>query len=282
MPELPEVEVTRRGLESSLRGGIVTDVVIRNGRLRWPVDAELPRSLRHARLARIDRRGKYLLMRWDMGKSKNMANCKREGTLIVHLGMSGSLRIVPPDQAPDRHDHVELVFGNRCLRLRDPRRFGAVLWATGPAEQHPLLAHLGIEPLSDEFDGAWLYRALRERTAPVKSLLMNNRLIVGVGNIYAAESLFRSGVRPGTPGKRLGPARADRLARAVRETLEDAIALGGSSLRDYLHSDGGAGCFQLTTMVYGRAGEPCRLCGTPIRVQRQAQRSTYYCPDCQK
>lgn len=282
MPELPEVEVTRRGLESSLRGGIVTDVVIRNGRLRWPVDAELPRSLRHARLARIDRRGKYLLMRWDMGKSKNMAKGKREGTLIVHLGMSGSLRVVPPDQAPDRHDHVELVFGNRCLRLRDPRRFGAVLWATDPAEQHPLLAHLGIEPLSDEFDGAWLYRALRGRSAPIKSLLMNNRLIVGVGNIYAAESLFRAGVRPGTPGKRLGPARADRLALAVRETLEDAIALGGSSLRDYLHSDGGAGCFQLTTMVYGRAGEPCRLCGTPIRVQRQAQRSTYYCPNCQK
>ncbi|MCG3185626.1 MAG: Formamidopyrimidine-DNA glycosylase [Rhodocyclaceae bacterium] len=278
MPELPEVEVTRRGLEGSLRGDIVTDVIIRDGRLRWPVDAELRHSLRQARLARIDRRGKYLLMRWDMGIGKG----KRAGTLIVHLGMSGSLRIVRPDQAPDRHDHVELVFGDRCLRLRDPRRFGAMLWATGPAEQHPLLAHLGIEPLSDGFDGAWLYRALRGRSAPVKSLLMNNRLIVGVGNIYAAESLFRSGVRPGTPGKRLGPARADRLARAVRETLEDAIALGGSSLRDYLHSDGGAGCFQLTTMVYGRAGEPCRLCGTPIRVQRQAQRSTYYCPNCQK
>lgn len=271
MPELPEVETTRRGVAPHVSGARLAAAIVREHRMRQPIPPDLDALLRGQRLREVKRRAKYLLFDFE------------RGTLIVHLGMSGSLRVLKPATPPQLHDHVDLVFDNGvCLRLRDPRRFGAVLWATGPAEQHPLLAHLGIEPLSDEFDGAWLYRALRERTAPVKSLLMNNRLIVGVGNIYAAESLFRSGVRPGTPGKRLGPARADRLARAVRETLEDAIALGGSSLRDYLHSDGGAGCFQLTTMVYGRAGEPCRLCGTPIRVQRQAQRSTYYCPDCQK
>lgn len=270
MPELPEVEVTRRGLLADLLGRRIAAVEARCTALRYPLPRRLAGLLGKQILRGIDRRGKYLLFRIG------------QGTLLVHLGMSGSLRLVTAAEPPGRHDHLDLVFGDSTLRLRDPRRFGAMLWATGPAEQHPLLAHLGIEPLSDGFDGAWLYSALRGRSAPVKSLLMNNRLIVGVGNIYAAESLFRSGVRPGTPGKRLGPARADRLARAVRETLEDAIALGGSSLRDYLHSDGGAGCFQLTTMVYGRAGEPCRLCGTPIRVQRQAQRSTYYCPNCQK
>ncbi|MDR1934203.1 MAG: bifunctional DNA-formamidopyrimidine glycosylase/DNA-(apurinic or apyrimidinic site) lyase [Candidatus Accumulibacter sp.] len=204
------------------------------------------------------------------------------GWLIVHLGMSGSLRLVPVGAPAQKHDHVDLVFPATVLRLRDPRRFGALLWHEGAdVERHPSIAALGVEPLSPGFDGEWLYAATRRRKTPIKPLLMNARLLVGVGNIYAAEALFRAGIAPARAAGRLSRERCHRLAAAIRATLEESIAAGGSSVRDYVHSDGGAGSFQLNCAVYGRAGQPCQVCGTPISALRQAGRSSFYCPRCQ-
>ncbi|HMM55489.1 MAG TPA: bifunctional DNA-formamidopyrimidine glycosylase/DNA-(apurinic or apyrimidinic site) lyase [Candidatus Desulfobacillus sp.] len=270
MPELPEVEITRRGLLPSLPGRRVDDVIARQRALRYPLPRNLRRLLAGQTLQGIERRGKYLLFRF--------AN----GTLIVHLGMSGSLRLVAANAPAQRHDHLDLVFARRALRLRDPRRFGAVLWAAGDASRHPLIAPLGIEPLSPAFDGAWLHAATRGRDTAIKTFLMDSRIIVGVGNIYASESLFRAGVDPRAPAGRLSLARCARLAAAVRDTLEAALAAGGSSLRDFIHSDGKSGWFQQQHAVYARAGEPCRACGTRIRALRIGQRSTFFCPRCQR
>jgi len=270
MPELPEVEITRRGIAPFVEGRTVTGVVVRDRRLRWPVPRDLARRLSGRTVQRVLRRGKYLLL--DCGA----------GWLIVHLGMSGSLRITEPGAKLRPHEHVDLVFGRMALRLRDPRRFGAVLWTSGNVGSHPLIAGLGVEPLSPAFSGAWLHAATRHRRTGIKPLLMNAAIVVGIGNIYANESLFRAGISPRTPAARLSRARCDKLVQAVVETLSAAITAGGSSLRDFVHSDGGSGWFQQQYFVYSRTGLPCRVCGSAIRQLRQGQRSSFYCPTCQK
>jgi formamidopyrimidine-DNA glycosylase len=270
MPELPEVETTRRGLHPKLAGRTLRQVVVRDARLRWPVPAELPAALAGRKLAGIDRRGKYLL--FDFG----------DLVQLVHLGMSGSLRLAGGKEPFSAHDHVEWQFGGGLrLRLRDPRRFGAVLLASDPA-LHPLLARLGPEPLSENFSGDTLYQASRGRRTAVKNLIMDSHIVVGVGNIYASESLFHAGIRPGHAAGRLSRAACGRLADAIRATLDAAIRAGGSSMRDYVAADGELGYFQLQTRVYDRAGLPCKVCGTPIRRQVIGQRASFFCPACQK
>lgn len=269
MPELPEVEVTRRGIAPHLVGRTLAAVTVREPRLRWPVPPEV-RDLAGREVKRVLRRGKYLLL--DCG----------DGHLIVHLGMSGSLRVAEAGTPAGKHDHVDFVVPPAVLRLRDPRRFGAVLWASGPVEAHPLLRHLGVEPLTRAFSGARLHRLTRNRRVPVKSFLMDARQVVGVGNIYASESLFLAGIHPRTPARRLSRERCERLAAAVKRVLRTAIRAGGSSLRDFVGSDGREGYFQRRAWVYDRAGEPCRRCGTAIRRFVQGQRATYYCPACQR
>ena len=278
MPELPEVEVSRLGLEPELTGRIITGAATRTPKLRYPLPKNLDERLSGARLKQIRRRGKYLLFDIDQLPADKTA------TLILHLGMSGSLRIVTPDTAPQTHDHVDIAFGEKVLRLRDPRRFGALLWHDNntPIERHPLINVLGIEPLENTFDGAWLHQHLHKRSGPIKPVLMDSHLVVGIGNIYAAESLFMSGISPLRAAQRISAARCDLLADAVKKTLSAAVAAGGSSVRDYVHSDGGAGCFQLQCAVYEREGQPCVSCGKPVRRIRQAGRSTFYCPHCQK
>jgi formamidopyrimidine-DNA glycosylase len=277
MPELPEVEVSRQGLLPSLSGQQITRAIFRTPKLRHALQPELASKLVGKRVRTILRRGKYLLF-----------DCKGEhekdgdGWLIIHLGMSGSLRLVSDGALAQKHDHVDLVFPGTILRLRDPRRFGALLWHEGSdIEHHPLIAVLGMEPLSSGFDGQWLYAATRHRNTSIKSLLMNSHLLVGVGNIYAAEALFRAGIAPTRTARNLSLQRCRRLAMVIRATLEESIAAGGSSLRDYMHSDGGAGSYQVACAVYGRAGKPCLACGTPIRALRQAGRVTFHCPHCQ-
>jgi formamidopyrimidine-DNA glycosylase len=270
MPELPEVEITRRGIAPLVCGRIVSGVRVREPRLRWPVPAGLGNALRGARILAVRRRAKYLL--FDCGR----------GTLIVHLGMSGSLRAVRADEPPGAYDRLDIEMGDLALRLRDPRRFGAVLWHTGDPARHRLLAHLGVEPLSPEFGGARLHAATRGRRTSVKLALMDHRLVAGVGNIYANESLFRARVNPRVAAGRLSLERCARIADALRRTLEDALAAGGSTLRDFVQADGSPGYFQQRYFVYDRAGAPCRVCGTPIRRAVQGQRSTFYCPACQR
>lgn len=270
MPELPEVETTCNGVRPHAEGRVLSALVVRNPRLRQPVPEDLPARIVGARLQGVSRRAKYLL--FDFGA----------GAVIVHLGMSGSLRVVPAAQPPGRHDHVDFVFGELALRLRDPRRFGMVVWQPGDADAHPLLAHLGPEPLGDEFDAAWLHRVTRGLRAPIKHVLMDSRRVVGVGNIYASESLFRARIHPMTAAGRLGPQRCARLVEAVRETLRAAIAAGGSTLRDFVGGDGKPGYFQQQYFVYGRDGEPCRICGGPVRRVVSGQRATYFCPHCQR
>jgi formamidopyrimidine-DNA glycosylase len=271
MPELPEVETTRRGLLPHLVGRRIRDVVVRNRNLRWPVPRDLARRLRGEQVLAIRRRGKYLLF-----------DCAH-GHLLVHLGMSGRLTLVPDDCPAKAHDHVDLrIEGNGSLRLTDPRRFGAMLWVPGPAERHALLRGLGLEPLEPGFDGAALKRLAAGRRVAVKHFLMNARLVTGVGNIYASEALHRAGIHPLRSVARISPARWDRLAEAVRETLERALAAGGTTLRDYARIDGRVGEFGTECAVYGREGERCPHCGSTIRTLRQGTRSTFYCPGCQR
>jgi formamidopyrimidine-DNA glycosylase len=270
MPELPEVETTRRGLESHAAGRRIVAMHVYDRRLRWPVPDDLPVKVAGRIVDRIDRRSKYLLFRLGAG------------SLLVHLGMTGSLRLwsSPPPRRP--HDHVDIVLDSGAtLRYHDPRRFGAMLWAPEPADAHPLLRALGPEPFSRDFDADYLWRATRHRSAPIKLTLMDNRVVVGVGNIYANESLFRAGIRPTTAARRVSRVRLGRLVDAVRSTLADAIEKGGSTLRDYVDSDGKPGYFQLDYFAYGRAGLPCRVCGSAIRSIRQGGRATAYCPRCQ-
>lgn len=271
MPELPEVETTLRGLEPHLTGARILTVVIRHHGLRHPIPDDLKLTLTGLTIRGLQRRGKYLLL--DCGT----------GWLILHLGMSGSLRILPAAAPPEKHDHFDLVLeSGLCMRLRDPRRFGAVLWTTAPPETHPLLARLGVEPLTAAFDGNSLYRVSRGRKTPIKQFLMDGRIIVGVGNIYANEALFSAGINPKTAAGRLGKERCARLATLVKDILNLAIAAGGSSLRDFVDSAGKPGYFQQQYGVYGRAGQPCLRCGETILQLRQGQRSTFYCPNCQK
>ncbi len=270
MPELPEVETTRRGLERHVVGAQIRDLVVRNPNLRWPVQRSIARKVRGQRINAIQRRAKYLL--FDCGS----------GNLLLHLGMSGSLRVMDHDTAPQKHDHVDLVLSNgKLVRFTDPRRFGSLLWAGVHPENHPLLAQLGVEPLAPQFNALWLHQATRERNASIKHFLMDAHQVVGIGNIYASEALFLAGIDPRLPAGRLSLPRAERLVAAVQDTLRAALAAGGSSLRNYRHSDGELGNFQLRCNVYARAGESCRRCEHKIRVLRQGQRSTFYCPACQ-
>lgn len=274
MPELPEVEVTRRAIAPYVEGRPVRAVVVRERRLRWPVPVRLARLLDGQPVRSLTRRGKYLLWRFD------------HGTLISHLGMSGSWRVHPlAAPAAGVHDHVDLQFDCALLRLTDPRRFGALLWhpaARGAVELHPLLAHLGVEPLAAGFTAQLLYEQTRARAAAIKQVLLAGDIVVGVGNIYASESLFRAGINPKLPARRLGLARCARLVEAVRAVLAEAIAVGGSSLRDFIGAEGAPGYFMLDANVYDRAEAPCRRCATPIRRLVQGQRATYYCPVCQR
>jgi formamidopyrimidine-DNA glycosylase len=270
MPELPEVEITRRGLEPHLAGQRIAWVAVRNPNLRWKVPENLPHLLQGLAIHGITRRGKYLLL-----------NCGC-GTLIVHLGMSGSLRLLPPETPWQKHDHFDLALENGDLiRLHDPRRFGAVLWTRNDPLQHRLLKNLGPEPLSAVFNADWLYRQTRSRSAAIKQALMDSRLVVGVGNIYANEALFRARINPKTSAARISLVRYEKLAAAVRKTLQLAIKAGGSSLRDFADCSGNLGSFQMHYRVYGRSGKPCRECGARIRMLRQGQRSSFYCPRCQ-
>lgn len=270
MPELPEVETTRRGLEPLVRGATVSGVVVRNRSLRQPVPGSLARTLTGRRIDALERRGKYLLFRAG------------DGTLIVHLGMSGRLWVVTPAVAPARHDHFDLALANgNIVRFRDPRRFGLILWQRGDPLTHKLLRDIGPEPFSGAFSAQWLYSETRARSGAIKTTLMDSHLVAGVGNIYASEALFRARINPKLPARRLGPARCAALVQSVRETLADAIDAGGSSLRDYVNARGEAGYFQNNFSVYDRAGKPCMVCATPIRGLVLGQRSTFYCPHCQ-
>jgi formamidopyrimidine-DNA glycosylase len=271
MPELPEVETTRRGLAPHLLNQRIRTAIVRNAALRVQVPRNLPQRVAGTTIRAVDRRGKYLLI--DCGT----------GSLIVHLGMSGRLWLVDANVAPELHDHFDLVLENgKVVRLRDPRRFGLVLWHDRGAAEHGLLASIGPEPLSREFSGEWLYEVTRSRAAAIKLVLMDSHVVAGVGNIYASEALFRAGINPKMPARRIGRARYDLLGEKIRETLEAAIQAGGSTLRDFVGGDGRAGYFQNEHLVYGRGGEPCRRCGTKIRELRQGQRSTFYCPSCQR
>ncbi len=271
MPELPEVETTRRGIEPHLLGQRIRSVEMRCRRLRWPVPAALTKHAAGARIEAVRRRAKYLLL--------DTSN----GTLIIHLGMSGSLRILDRPEPPGVHDHVDLHFGaGRLLRYTDPRRFGAWLWTTGDSARHPLLAALGPEPLGEHFDGDYLYAHSRGRRLAVKSFIMDSHTVAGVGNIYANEALFEAGIHPARAAGRIGRARYRRLAETIREVLAAAIRQGGTTLRDFLGSDGRPGYFQQSLQVYGRGGEACPRCGARLRETRNGQRSTVYCPRCQR
>lgn len=271
MPELPEVETTRRGVEPHVHGRIVRAVYIHDRRLRWPIPAALARELPGRRIDNVERRAKYLLFR------------SGDRCLLLHLGMSGRLRVVPGDTPRARNDHLDIVLDNgQMLRLHDPRRFGCALWLTGDPHLHALLKALGPEPLAEDFSGSYLFAASRGRNLAIKNFLMNSRVVAGVGNIYASEALFRAGLHPARAAGRVSRRQYDALAEAVRAVLLEAIRSGGTTLRDYVGVDGGSGYFQQQLNVYDRSGQPCPLCSTPIRQQRIGQRSSFFCARCQR
>ena len=277
MPELPEVEVTRLGIAPHLEGRKVSAVKVLDGRLRWPVPSNLPKILLGQKIRSIARRGKYLLLQMDTGY------------LLIHLGMTGTLRVLPSSDPLKLHDRVTFEFGKLSLRLHDPRKFGAVLWhanAKGPIEKNTLLQKLGVEPFSDEFSGELgtdvLYKTSRKRSVAVKQFLLAGQAVVGVGNIYCSESLFEAGIHPAKAAGKLTRPQCSRLAAAVRLILKKAIAAGGSSLKDFVNSEGDPGHFMVQTKVYDRKDLPCKVCKTPIAQIVQGQRSTYFCPQCQK
>ncbi|HTC50581.1 MAG TPA: bifunctional DNA-formamidopyrimidine glycosylase/DNA-(apurinic or apyrimidinic site) lyase [Steroidobacteraceae bacterium] len=270
MPELPEVETTRRGLEPHLAGQTILRLTVHDHRLRWPVAAGLPQTLAGQRVESVERRAKYLLLRLT------------HGTVLWHLGMSGSLRIVPSGLPTEPHDHIDLALtSGHTVRFNDPRRFGCVIYVTGDPQAHPLLAKLAPEPFAAAFDAGYLWRVSRRRKVSVKQLIMNGQVVTGVGNIYASEVLFHSGIRPRRQSRSLKRAEVTRLVAAIRKVLKQAIRVGGTTLRDYVNPEGNPGYFRQKLYVYERAGEPCRNCDTLIRSLTQGQRSTYYCPTCQ-
>ncbi len=269
MPELPEVETTLRGISPALSGRIISEVRVRNAALRWPVTDEVAQACGQ-RISGLQRRAKYLLITLETGG------------LMIHLGMSGSLRICAEDDEPRKHDHVDIVLEyGACLRFNDPRRFGLFCWWTPPVDQHPLLRHLGPEPLQDGFSGTYLYQNSRGRRGAVKNFIMDGKVVVGVGNIYASESLFMAGIHPARAAGRISAVRYGALVAAIRDVLKRAIAQGGTTLRDFTGSDGNPGYFAQELLVYDREGLPCFQCGTAIRKKVIGQRSSYYCPRCQ-
>jgi formamidopyrimidine-DNA glycosylase len=270
MPELPEVETTRRGLAPHLEGRRVTTVLLRRPDLRWPIPDAVRERLPGQRIHAVRRRAKYLLADTDAGSA------------LLHLGMSGMLRVLPPDTPVGPHDHVDIgLDSGRVLRFTDPRRFGSLLWQP-PGEVHPLLAGLGPEPLDPAFDGAHLARLAHGRRAPVKTFLMDQAVVVGVGNIYAAEALFQAGIDPRRAAGRVSDARYEALAAAVKTILAHAITRGGTTLRDFLNPDGAPGYFEQELWVYGRAGEPCKRCGRALKGAVIGQRASTWCPACQR
>jgi formamidopyrimidine-DNA glycosylase len=270
MPELPEVETTRRGIAPYLIGHRVTALVIRQPRLRWPIPPVLRRKLPGQEIENVERRAKYLLVHTAAGSA------------LLHLGMSGSLRVLPADVPAEAHDHFDWrLDSGRILRYTDPRRFGCLLWQP-PGKTHSLLADLGPEPLNADFDGAYLWKMSRGRSAPVKTFLMDQKVVVGVGNIYAAEALFAAGIHPRRATGSVSLVRYERLAEEIKRILAHAITRGGTTLRDFISPDGVPGYFEQELYVYGRAGAPCKVCGTPIRAIVLGQRSTFYCPHCQR
>lgn len=265
------METTRRGIEPWLVGHRIEQVVVRDRRLRWPISRGLPAQLRGSTVRAVGRRAKYLLIATDTG------------TAILHLGMSGSLRVMDAAAPPLAHDHVDIVLDSgRCLRFNDPRRFGCLLFTAGDPLRHRLLARLAVEPLSREFDGESLWRHARGRRVSIKAFIMDSRSVVGVGNIYASEALFRAGIRPGLAAGRISRERMSNLVTGIREVLTEAIGVGGTTLRDYVDPSGMPGYFRQKLFVYERSGQPCRKCRTTIRQYVQGQRSTYWCPRCQR
>lgn len=271
MPELPEVETTRRGIEPHTLGKPVNDVIIRQRQLRWSIPKNLKSKLLGRPFVAVRRRAKYLLLD------------NAVGTLLIHLGMSGSLRVHASPPAPGKHDHVDIVFDDgSCLRLTDPRRFGAVLWLGNQPQHHELLNRLGPEPLDEAFNAEHLYTLSRKRKAPIKNFIMDGHVVVGVGNIYASEALFRAGIRPQAAAGSISRERYARLTAAIKAVLAEAIQQGGTTLRDFIGGDGKPGYFKQQLSVYGREGEACLVCGATIKNSRIGQRSSFYCSKCQR
>jgi formamidopyrimidine-DNA glycosylase len=271
MPELPEVETARRGIQRCATGRRIEEVIVRDTRLRWRVPRNLARNLVGHRVQRVDRRGKYLIFRL------------RSGCMLLHLGMSGSLRFVDAALPPGRHDHVDFVFaGGRALRFRDPRRFGSVHWTSADPLRHPLLRDLGPEPLGADFSGGYLFRRAAGRRQSVKTFLMDSRVVAGLGNIYANEALFNARIHPGRAAGRISRDRYSVLARAIQRVLRAAIRKGGTTLRDFVNDAGEPGYFRMRLKVYDRAGRRCVRCGGIVRAIRTGQRATFYCPRCQR
>jgi formamidopyrimidine-DNA glycosylase len=271
MPELPEVETTRRGIAPALLERRIVEVIVRDRRLRWPIVAGLESTLRGLLVRRVERRAKYILIGFDAG------------TLILHLGMSGSLRMLKAHVPPETHDHWDVrMDSGSILRFHDPRRFGSLHWTETDPDAHPLLAKLAPEPLTAPFDGDYLFRVTRKRAVAIKHLIMNSQLVVGVGNIYASEALFRARISPRRSARRITKAQAHALAQAIKDVLSEAIRIGGTTLRDYVNAEGTPGYFRQKLFVYERAGLPCRVCKTRIKQFVQGQRSTYWCPGCQR
>ncbi|NKF21214.1 bifunctional DNA-formamidopyrimidine glycosylase/DNA-(apurinic or apyrimidinic site) lyase [Solimonas marina] len=272
MPELPEVETVRRGLEPHLRGRRIARVTVRDPRLRWPVPATLARDAEGRRIESIARRGKYMIVTLDSGDR-----------MIWHLGMSGRMFVLDATHPVVKHDHVDFLLDDqRLIRFHDPRRFGAVLWWPAVENAHPLLATMGPEPFEDAFNGDYLFRKSRGREIAVKNFIMDGHIVVGAGNIYAAESLFRAGIRPTRRTGKLTRADCTRLAEKIREVLAEAVERGGTTLRDFFGADGASGYFQQELFVYGRDGQPCRTCGVPIKGLVLGGRASCYCPGCQR
>lgn len=271
MPELPEVETSRLGIAPYIQQQKITAIIVRNSKLRWPVPVAEIQTLIGQTISRVERRGKYLKLVCD------------QGYLLVHLGMSGSLRILPAGEQPGKHDHIDLqVTGNVILRYNDPRRFGCWLYQVDNSVEHKLLASLGIEPLGEEFSAEYLYLRSRGKSQAIKTFIMNSHIVVGVGNIYAAESLFLAGIHPKTKAGKISLKRYEKLVAAIRQVLADAIQQGGTTLRDFVNSDGKPGYFQQQLYVYGREDTDCNICCAPIKKIKQGSRSTFYCPKCQK
>lgn len=271
MPELPEVETTRRGIEPHIANGIITDVIIREHRLRWPIAKNLRDILFGQTILTVQRRGKYLLLNTV------------KGGLIIHLGMSGNLRILfnPPDNL--KHDHIDIIFNHKiCLRFNDPRRFGCVLWVEGEPLQHTLLKDLGPEPLTKQFTAQHLYGLSRAKKQAIKDFIMDSHVVVGVGNIYANEALFLAGIRPQISAGKVSLPRYEKLAKQIKFVLKRSITMGGTTLRDFVNSEGKPGYFKQVLNVYDRAGQPCRVCGSLLKLIKSFQRQTVYCPECQK
>jgi len=278
MPELPEVEITRRGL-LPLLNQTVENIVIRNASMRWPIPAHLPQTLTNQTLLSLKRRAKYILAEFGATSGDEII---MSGTLLLHLGMSGRISLLDRNYPPEKHDHFDIAFKDgRVLRLCDPRRFGAVLWAGLEPNNHALLAPLGPEPLDDVFNAKYLQTQLKTRSVAIKVAIMDSHLVVGVGNIYASESLFRAHIHPETPAKNLTLKQCEKLVSEIKLTLNAALDAGGSSLRDFFGVDGNIGYFQQEYFVYGRTDEPCKVCSKPIKCIRLGQRSTFFCAHCQ-